>query len=536
LTTYYGIGGNAAFYARPRGLKELAECLRWAQAKPLPIGIFGSGSNALMADDTFAGVIITLAELTTSYWETETTLYAEAGITNTELAEICLDAGRAGAAWMYRMPGQLGATIRMNARCYGGEISQIATEIFTMNMTGQLKIHSGQEVFHGYKKTLLMDSPEVVVAARLYLPHAAPRDELLNIMETCESDRHRKHHFEHPSCGSTFKNNYAVGRPSGQVFDECGLKGTRIGQSEVSQFHANFVWNLGGATAADMLGLAGHMRERAQTLKQADLELEVQPIGLFPNEVVERCALERLGPLIPEGSAHWVGLHWHPTVANHHKNSLACEKILLAAPFQDYFRTPGRGQPELSVRLVQLQSCADAARNPDAPFLRWETHKKNPNQSWSELFPIQPQVPVGFVDELWNSSVSELFIASAKPGATDYLEYECTPQGHWIALAFNAPRARKTEHLHPTGELWPDFQFEQHGQYFSINFSYSRLAPLIHDGALLVQPCLSLGNQSWLLAPHWAESGSPECWDTQHKPDVKPDFHQPRRFWRVALS
>jgi UDP-N-acetylmuramate dehydrogenase len=535
-TTYYGIGGTAAFYARPRGLKELAECLRWAQAHALPIGIFGSGSNALMADGTFEGLIVTLAELTTSYWETENTLYVEAGVTNTEVAEICLDAGRAGAAWMYRMPGQLGATIRMNARCYGGEISQIASEIFTMDMSGQLRIHSGVEVFHGYKKTLLMDSPEVVVAARLFLPQTAPREELLGIMESCESDRHRKHHFEHPSCGSTFKNNYSVGRPSGQVFDECGLKGTRVGQSEVSQFHANFVWNLGGATASDMLTLAAHMRERAQTLKQADLELEVQPIGLFSSEVVQRCALERLGPLIPQGNAQWVGLHWHPATKPHENHPAEFKKNLLAAPFQDYFRTPGCGEPELSVRLVQLKTLAEAEKNPESPFVRWETHKKNTTRAWSELFPVKPAAPVGFVDELWNSSVSELFIANAKPGATEYLEFECTPEGHWVAIAFSAPRVRKAEHIHPKGELWPDFHFEQHDEYFSVNFSYSRLAPLIHRGELLVQACLSLGNQSWLLAPHWSESGSPECWDTQHKPDVKPDFHQPRRFWRVALD
>ena len=423
------------------------------------------------------------------------------------------------------MPGQLGATIRMNARCYGGEISQIASQIFTMDMNGQLRIHSGKEVFHGYKKTLLMDSPEVVVAARLVLPHTAPREELLNIMETCESDRHRKHHFEHPSCGSTFKNNYAVGRPSGQVFDECGLKGTRIGQSEVSQFHANFVWNLGGATASDMLSLAAHMRERAQSLKQADLELEVQPIGLFAKEMVTRCALERLGPVIAQDEAH-----------DHPAQPASSEKILLAVPFQDYFRTPGCGQPDLSMRLVQLATREEAELNPSAPFLRWETHKSGAEHDWKELFPIAPQAPIGFVDELWNSSVSELFIANAKPGATDYLEYECTPEGHWVAIAFNSPRVRKPEHTHPTGELWPDFHFEKHDQYFSVNFSYSRIAPLIHQGELLVQGCLSLGNQSWLLAPHWAESGSPECWDTQHKPDVKPDFHQPRRFWRVALS
>lgn len=101
-------------------------------------------------------------------------------------------------------------------------------------------------------------------------------------MLQCERDRHGKHHFDFPSCGSTFKNNYAVGKPSGQVFDELQLKGFRSGGAEVSQFHANFVWRKSGeATAIDMLSVAGHMRQTALQQKSYELELEVQPIGLF---------------------------------------------------------------------------------------------------------------------------------------------------------------------------------------------------------------------------------------------------------------
>jgi hypothetical protein len=71
---------------------------------------------------------------------------------------------------------------------------------------------------------------------------------------------------------------------------------------------------------------------------------------------------------------------------------------------------------------------------------------------------------------------------------------------------------------------------------FSAELPYSLVEPLIHNGGLRVQACLSLGGEGWYLAPHWAPSSSSECWDTQHKPDVKPDFHQPRRFWRIALD
>lgn len=534
-TTYYSIGGNAAFYARPKSLADLAGCLHWAREKALPIAILGSGSNALLADGTFHGLVITLCELTASYWENEQNLFVEAGVTNTEVAEICLDAGRAGAAWMYRMPGQLGATVRMNARCYGGEISQIAVDVFTMDVEGRLRIRSGKEVFHGYKKTLLMDSPEVVVATRLLLPTTAPREELLAIMESCESDRHRKHHFEHPSCGSTFKNNYTVGRPSGQVFEQCGLKGTRRGQSEVSQFHANFVWNLGDATANDMLSLAAHMRERALTLQSADLELEVQPIGLFSNQIVNDCALDRLGPTVSEKDSKWVGLLWHARAASNQTSSTFQVTILLESPYLEYFRTPGSGQPEIALRLVQLISLSEAANNPEQPFLRWETHLRNTSKTWDELFPLKPVQSVGFVDELWLSSVSELFIANGDPEKTDYLEFECTPDGHWIALAFEGPRKRRPEHSTPHDKFWPDFKFEREEQCFAVTFNHARLAAMIHNSHLRIQACLSLGGEGFFLAPHWSPSGSEECWDTQQKPDVKPDFHQPQRFWRVAL-
>lgn len=534
-TTYYSIGGSAAFYARPKSLADLATCLNWAREKALPIAILGSGSNALLADGTFNGLVITLCELTASYWENEQTLFLEAGVTNTEVAEICLDAGRSGAAWMYRMPGQLGATVRMNARCYGGEISQIAVDIFTMDVEGRLRIRSGKEVFHGYKKTLLMDSPEVVVAARLFLPTTASREELLAIMESCESDRHRKHHFEHPSCGSTFKNNYTVGRPSGQVFEQCGLKGARRGQSEVSQFHANFVWNLGNATAHDMLSLAAHMRERAFTLQNADLELEVQPIGLFSEQIIKDCALDRLGPTVSEEDSKWVGLLWHARAASSHSSEEFKETTLLESPYFDYFRTPGKGQPAIALRLVQLISLTEAASNPEQPFLRWETHLRNTNKTWNELFPLKPNQSVGFVDELWLSSVSELFIANGDPEKTDYLEYECTPDGHWIAIAFDGPRKRRPEHSTPNAKLWPDFVFEREEQCFSVTFNHARLAAMIHNSQLRIQACLSLGGEGFFLAPHWSPSGSAECWDTQLKPNVKPDFHQPQRFWRVAL-
>lgn len=99
---------------------------------------------------------------------------------------------RGGASWMYRMPGQLGASVRMNARCYGGEISQIVSQVITIDTDGILKTYSFEDVFKGYKSTLLMNKPEIVVAARLFLPQKVSADKLIQHMHECEADRHKK--------------------------------------------------------------------------------------------------------------------------------------------------------------------------------------------------------------------------------------------------------------------------------------------------------------------------------------------------------
>lgn len=541
-TTYYGIGGVARYYCQPHSLLELRQSLGWARQQRLPVAVLGCGSNALVSDGQLNALIICLSELKTCYWENDQTLYAEAGVSNTEIAEVCLDAGRDGASWMYRMPGHLGATVRMNARCFGGEISQIASEIFTIDTRGQLRVRAGSDVFHGYKKTLLMDAPEIVLAARLTLPTQAPREDILGHMLECENERLKKHHFDYPSCGSTFKNNYAVGRPSGHVFDACGLKGTTIGQSQVSEFHANFVWNLGGTSAYNMLTLAAHMRECALTQQQADLELEVQPIGLFDETLFSACAMSRLGPSVADERQRWVGLLWHPRQEEQPEDqrqpptqSAALEALLFEAPYLHYSRMPGAGCPDLVGRLVQLTTLAEAEQQPDRPFLRWDTAQKKPEQNWQQLFPLSPTTPAGFVDELWNFSVSEVFFASGKENDTHYMEFECTPAGHWVALAFDAPRRRTPEHLSPRAELWPGVAVICRPDQLSLTFSYATLAPLIHAGHIKMQGCLSLGNNALHLAPHWAPSGNTECWDTQDRPDVKPDFHQPHRFWDIDL-
>lgn len=532
--TYYHMGGVARYFAVPSSFTEVRQALEFARSKNLPIAVLGTGSNSVFADGTFAGVVISLRALSAWVWERDDMLYVEGGVCNTEIAEVCLEAGRDGAAWMFRMPGQLGATIRMNARCYGGEISQIVYQVATIDVEGRIQTRSGKDIFRGYKDTLLMDVPEIVLCARLLLPNEAARASLLQTMEQCESDRHSKHHFDLPSCGSTFKNNYAVGKPSGRVFDELGLKGTKRGNVEVSQFHANFIWNTGDALTNDFLDLTAFMRETALTRANAALELEVQPIGAFAEAQFEACGMQKLGPHIDENGKKWVGLLWHPKASSKFSFPLT----LLDAHFQSYMRAPRTGAFDIRARVEQLCSLAEAQKTPLMPFLKWTCLCAPHSQSEFSLSPKEK--PGGFVDELWNFSVAEVFFAHGKK-RVPYKEFEMTPASHWIALELDDKRKRRKGHEKPSEAMWRGRgveRFVASANEFGMTFSYEVLRELIDNNAIAMQSMLSLGAGRYLLAPHWKDRDTAsETFDfTFTKPHAKPDFHQPERFWLARLA
>ena len=154
--TYYRMGGQARFFASPKNVRELANAIFFAREQLLPFAVLGTGSNSVFSDEVFPGVVISLHKLCHFFWENENLLFAQAGVSNTEIAEQGLEQGYCDAHWMFRMPGLLGASIRMNAKCYGGETSQIVTEIHTIDPAGNTKIYAPNEVFIGYKMKILI--------------------------------------------------------------------------------------------------------------------------------------------------------------------------------------------------------------------------------------------------------------------------------------------------------------------------------------------------------------------------------------------
>jgi UDP-N-acetylmuramate dehydrogenase len=282
--SYYQTGGTCSYFLQPHTVDELVEALKMLRPKNLPLFVLGGGTNSLVSDSHWDGVVVHLGLMKNITLSTETSLLVQAGATNSEVAVKALEQGLQGAAWMYRLPGQLGGTVRMNARCYGGEISQVVREVVSVDHTGQLTrwctTPEEKNVFQGYKKTVFMQQPQIITEVLIKLEHGNPKA-IQDEMNFCENDRVSKHQFDYPSCGCVFKNHYipGVSVPSGKLIEMAGMKGMRHNGAVVSEFHANFIYNDKSATSQDIWSLSQMVRKKVLETSGIELEYEMEVLG-----------------------------------------------------------------------------------------------------------------------------------------------------------------------------------------------------------------------------------------------------------------
>ncbi|MBU2509987.1 UDP-N-acetylmuramate dehydrogenase [bacterium] len=289
--SYYKTGGTVDQLYAPGSVKELADVMREIHNRKLPYFLLGAGSNSLIMDEHWPGAVVIFSNLN-SITVHGTKVIAEAGVDNTIFAENCLEMSLGGASWMYNLPGQLGSTIRMNARCYGGEISRIVQSVTAVSENGKIRQYRADEVFIGYKNTVFMSNKEVVALAEFSLFHDEQVD-ILELMEHCKVDREKKQQFLYPSCGCVFKNNYSVGVPSGLLLDKADVRELSSDYVEISPYHANFVFNK-GASAREILETTLKMRDIVYKLFGVWLEYEMEILGIIPDDLKSKVAESRL--------------------------------------------------------------------------------------------------------------------------------------------------------------------------------------------------------------------------------------------------
>ncbi len=272
-------GGQADFYARPDSPEALAALLAWAGEQELEVGVVGSGSNLLIADEGFRGLVMKLdGSLATIERENER-LLCGGGARLPQAAAFAARAGLSGLEFGVNIPGTVGGAVKMNANAYGGDLARVLDWVEVVSAAGASRRTPDQLGFSYRRSNLGPD--EVVARASFALTPAEPG----NVKATLAGMRASRRAAQ-PSgiktFGSTFKNPddpRAEGRSAGVLLDEAGCRGLAVGGARFSNKHANFVENTGEATTADVIALMAEGRRRVRERFGVELEPEVQFLG-----------------------------------------------------------------------------------------------------------------------------------------------------------------------------------------------------------------------------------------------------------------
>ena len=268
-------GGPAALFAEPRNAQQLTHVHQWAQEKGLPLLILGNGSNLLIADSGFDGLVIHLGRALSEVSVFANTLTAQAGASLAAAARAAAQASLTGLEFAAGIPGSIGGAVCMNAGAYGGEIAQVIVSARVLTPEG-VRTVSKDELSLGYRSSAMMQNGWVVLEATFELAPGSP-DEIKATMADLAARRREKQPLQYPSCGSFFKR--PVGYYAGALIEQAGLKGYRVGDAQVSEMHAGFVINRGHATSSEIYRLMQEVQRRVQAQFGVTLEPEVRLIG-----------------------------------------------------------------------------------------------------------------------------------------------------------------------------------------------------------------------------------------------------------------
>lgn len=276
--TSYGIGGPAKAYVTPKDKSDLADILQFAKKHQIPTYFVGSGSNLLVADEGIDGLVITLGKSFNQLTIKGTNVFAESGVMLGKMVKECIHLHLSGVESLIGVPGTLGGALVMNAGAFGGEISNYLKQVTVMTMDGREKIYNPEDISFSYRHSTF-PAEEIVMNAEFELIQS---DEITVMEKRSKASGGRKasQPLKFRSAGSVFKN--PIEGAAGYYIDQAGLKGTQIGDAEISPIHANFFVNHGKAKASDIVALIRLARETVQNKFGIELDLEVKTLGFKP--------------------------------------------------------------------------------------------------------------------------------------------------------------------------------------------------------------------------------------------------------------
>ena len=276
--TTFRIGGPADYYLCPHSAKEIQKVVEICREEKLPYFILGNGSNLLVSDQGYRGVVIQLCKNVSDIRVEGCLIQAKAGASLAKIAAEALEEGLTGMEFAAGIPGTLGGAGVMNAGAYGGEMKDILKEVLVMDQQGRIFTLEKKDLKLGYRTSAVKEKGYIVLAAVLEL-RPGDREEIRKLMEDLKQKRVEKQPLDLPSAGSTFKR--PEGYFAGKLIMDAGLRGFSVGGAQVSEKHCGFVVNTGGASASDVLTLIREVQKRVREKFGVELETEVKFLGEF---------------------------------------------------------------------------------------------------------------------------------------------------------------------------------------------------------------------------------------------------------------
>ena len=290
--TSFKVGGPARYFVKAESLDDLKKALDLAREKGIPFFILGNGTNLLVSDKGFDGLVITLAGDFSSIEDLGNGAFkVGAAIPLGRFARSVLKQGFAGIHKLAGIPGTLGGAIYMNAGAYGQEIGTSCTQVTVLDSDGNIREFAASECGFGYRQSIFQKNNAIILSATFLLPTAASLGKTTADLEAelaeCMAKRKASQPLNMPNAGSTFKR-LSVGAADtpaqiapGYYIEQAGLKGYRIGDAEVSTVHANFIVNAGGATASDIKQLSEFVQQKVTEKFGIKLHREIILLGDF---------------------------------------------------------------------------------------------------------------------------------------------------------------------------------------------------------------------------------------------------------------
>ncbi|MCI8529440.1 MAG: UDP-N-acetylmuramate dehydrogenase [Lachnospiraceae bacterium] len=274
--TTFRIGGPADCFLLLESEEQLKKVQKYLYLVGVPFFILGNGSNLLVRDEGYGGVILQIGKKMSRIAVQGCHIVAQAGATMGQVAHAALEHGLTGLEFASGIPGTVGGGVVMNAGAYGGEMSQIVTEVRVVNREGETLELDNATMEFGYRTSIIKHNPFTVTEVDFSLEHG-DREAIRQKMDELGAKRREKQPLEYPSAGSTFKR--PEGHFAGQLIMEAGFRGFQVGGAKVSDKHCGFIVNTGEATARDVREIIEEVQRRVKERFHVELETEVVFLG-----------------------------------------------------------------------------------------------------------------------------------------------------------------------------------------------------------------------------------------------------------------